>query len=398
MEKLTDQKRFRPWMGLIFFAVYIAIFIFLGPIFSEHFGLVGTAMYEFLFLAVSVLMCIICRVKIKEVFPIKKPRFREIAGCVVLSMGVAATAAISNVLIALFFPEMLNDISERNLSITTMANPIVTILVISVVPAICEEAMYRGVIQSTMRPIKNDFVIALIVGFLFAANHMSIASFLGVFVMGKKNNILLTSLMHFFNNFRSVVLLLIVTNLFPNTLGTTDYASTSKLQLIGSLLVAGFSAPILITLGWFLLCQNKEKSYKKQFIITGITSGAMYFTGIVIVIASVLPTVFKTLNPVFIQSDTFEEDGKQTYELNISEDGTYNLQTNTVSVNHKDYHVKISIYNEDNENIYSKKLADDNFAKLNDDLDLEEGEYTVVFTTDLEDGDIVSVSSSIYQR
>lgn len=302
MERLTDQQRLKPWKGIIFFIAILAIFYFLGPILGGRFGLIGTAMYEFIFLACSVLMCVICRVKIKEVFPIRKPTFKDVAGCVVLTFGTAAAASIGSAITALVFPQLINALAERNTSIVSNSNPLLTIIIVSIVPAICEEAIHRGVIQSSMRGIRNDLVIALIVGFLFSVNHLSISSFLGIFIMGtiisyvmaKKNNILLTAIIHFLNNFRSVIMLLITTHLNSDAVDTVtrlDFTTMPRIVLFGVLLLSGFSAPILVTLGLFLVCRNREKSYKKVFIITGITSGAMYLTGLIIVAVYIMTTM-----------------------------------------------------------------------------------------------------------
>lgn len=90
----------------------------------------------------------------------------------------------------------------------------VNILLLAIVPAICEELIFRGII---FQGLKEKFSITssvLLSALLFAFMHQNILQFIYPFILGcilaivmqKTNNLLYTIIIHFFNNLSSVVL------------------------------------------------------------------------------------------------------------------------------------------------------------------------------------------------
>src|SRR5690606_35829883 len=119
--------------------------------------------------------------------------------------------------------------------------------VFAVMPAICEEALHRGFIQSTMRSIRFDWVIVLIMGFIFGVFHLDPVRFLGTAILGavlsyvmvKTRNIFYPSFLHMINN--AIPVILMYTLLQPATQDNAVYADQvlttsgiSTSQMIGS--------------------------------------------------------------------------------------------------------------------------------------------------------------------
>ena len=73
MQKLTNQERLKPWMGIVLFAVVMALFLTAGSYMQTNWGMTGLILTELMFLATAVGFCLIRKVKIKEVFPVKDP-------------------------------------------------------------------------------------------------------------------------------------------------------------------------------------------------------------------------------------------------------------------------------------------------------------------------------------
>ena len=79
------------------------------------------------------------------------------------------------------------------------------LLVVALTPAICEEALHRGLLQYSLRGIKKKWVMLLLMGVYFGAFHMSIVRFLPMMMMGivlsyvrmKTDNMFYSSLFHF---------------------------------------------------------------------------------------------------------------------------------------------------------------------------------------------------------
>ena len=54
MEKLSDQSRLRPWMGILLLAVEIVLFIFLFTPLQVNFGIPGLVITELAFIVLAV--------------------------------------------------------------------------------------------------------------------------------------------------------------------------------------------------------------------------------------------------------------------------------------------------------------------------------------------------------
>ena len=285
MEKISDQGRLRPWMGFVLFTVVMLFFIFICAPLQTNLGIAGLVITEVAFLAIAVGYCLIRKVKIKEVFPIKKVKIREIIGCIFLILGAFPLSIISVAVTALIFPASAAEVGELTSFIYGDLNYPMAVLIVALLPAICEEAMHRGAILSNFRSIKYDWIIVLIMGLLFGINHVSILRFGSTMILGmvlsyvvvKKNNIILSMIMHFTNNLISVSAAYLSDSASVDT-SNVDYGS-----VLGIYLLIGFLSPIIITVGLLLL---KPESHKKiRFLYAGIAAVVMLAAGIGLTVA-----------------------------------------------------------------------------------------------------------------
>ena len=337
MEKLSDQGRLRPWMGFVLFGVLMAFFIVICAPLQERLGITGLLITEFSFLAIAVVYCLIRKVKIREVFPVKKVKAREVFGSLLLVLGAFPVSLVLVALSGTIFPWSTKEVGELSSFIYGSLNYPLAVLVIALLPAICEEAIHRGAILSSFRSLKHDWLIVLIMGLFFGINHMSFLRFLPTMFLGmvlsyvvvKRNNIVLSMLIHFTNNFISVT----ISYLFGDTSSVSasfiDYSS-----LIGGYLVFAFASPILITLGMMLV--NPEGHKKIRFLYAGILSAVMFVSGIALnVITSQKNTLLNTNFSYEVTADdkdfsigfTAEEDCKATVVVVlVNAEGDYNVR------------------------------------------------------------------------
>ena len=87
MQKLTNQERLKPWMGFVLFFVGLMFLYFIGSYMQTNWGMIGLILTELGFLAISLLYCVINKVSIKEVFPIKKITGRDFVGTIFMLIG-----------------------------------------------------------------------------------------------------------------------------------------------------------------------------------------------------------------------------------------------------------------------------------------------------------------------
>ena len=280
MQKISDQGRLRPWMGFVLFGVLMAFFILICAPLQEKLEIPGLVITEISFVVLAVLYCLVRKVKIREVFPVKKVKARDVMGCIILVLGTFPLAIMSVAVTAMILPWSVQEIYDFSAFIYGNLNYPMAILIAAILPAICEEAIHRGAILSNFRSIKHDWIIVLIMGLFFGINHLSVLRFLATTIIGiilsyvvvKKNNILLSMIMHFTNNLISLSMGYLTGQGSISMSQNVDFSMT-----LGVYLIIGFASPVLITLGLMLL--NPQGHRKIRFLYAGIISVIMLASG-----------------------------------------------------------------------------------------------------------------------
>ena len=271
------------------------------------------------------------------------------------------------------FPKSIKEVSGLSDFIYGNTNIVIIFLVVTVMPAICEEAIQRGAILSHLRSLEKDWAIILIMGAFFGLFHLSVLRFLSTAALGalltylmvKKNNFLLPMIMHFSNNLIAMAFGSIG-NVTDNTSDVLE--SVSGLQILGIYCLFGFLAPVLLVLAFKLL--NKEEHKTKYWIIAIIVSAVLFVVGI----ASLIYTSFASTSLVLSTSGTYEFTAEKTSEdaqITVEEDGTYVI---SCVGNVKGGTIGFKITDQDGKEVYNKKSEKTLFVSAN--LKLEKGEYT----------------------
>lgn len=100
----------------------------------------------------------------------------------------------------------------------TAENPLeftLVVFTVAVVPAICEEALFRGLVQRDLESLTSGVRSAVIAGVVFALYHLNPFSLVPLIVLGvafglivyRSGNLILAMLAHFLNNFLASVAL-----------------------------------------------------------------------------------------------------------------------------------------------------------------------------------------------
>lgn len=213
MEK-KEKRVLKPYHGIIFFVIAIVALLVPGAYMQYYLGTPGLVYSELLFLVLAVLYVIILRGDLKKVFPVRKLKLVPIFGTVLLWIGTFLIVMVLTLLLSAFFPKQMLDTSQGLNDAFSSMSVGVQLLVVALLPAICEEAMHRGVIMNSFRSIRNKWIVIVGVGILFGINHMDIWRFVPTAVLGisltyvayETDNLLYSILYHFINNgFASVV-------------------------------------------------------------------------------------------------------------------------------------------------------------------------------------------------
>ncbi len=206
-----DYRRLKPYHGLLLFAVVIAALVFIATPLQYNFGIIGVALTELMLLALTAAAFFITRPHFGQTFPLRLPPVREFFGGAFIYAGTYLLMIPPLLLTQYFFPQ-INDTADSLAKLGTSVPPALTILIIAVMPAICEETLHRGYILSSLKPIKNTALIVLINGLIFGIFHLDPFRFLPTMMLGcafayialKTESMVLTMLFHFINNLLDV--------------------------------------------------------------------------------------------------------------------------------------------------------------------------------------------------
>ena len=80
MEKLSNQERLRPWMGIVFFLVVMLVFVTVCNLMQVYWGIPGLIATEVLLAGMAVAFAKLRKVKLSEVFPVKKITIKDFFG------------------------------------------------------------------------------------------------------------------------------------------------------------------------------------------------------------------------------------------------------------------------------------------------------------------------------
>ena len=289
MQQLSCQQKLKPWMGFALFAVLMALFYFVcGPM-QDKWGMTGLIATEAVFLVLAIAYGLILRIPLKEMFPVKKFSAWDFFGSLFLTSGGVMFGLISIAVVGIIYPGSLagGDVQALSGYIGGGAGYIFTMFALAVAPAICEEAIHRGAIISNFRSVKKDWVIVLIMGLFFGIFHLSTLRFINTAIMGaclsyivvKKNNMLLSSLMHFIINLCTSTLSYVSGRMMSASGNGGASAAASAMTgesmkpVLASYLMIGVMAPFLIVLGLMLLDPSAHR--KIRFLFAGILSVIM---------------------------------------------------------------------------------------------------------------------------
>ncbi len=169
------------------------------------------------------------------------------------------------------FDELNDKVEQTYLNLITpitLYDRVIIITVIAIVPAICEEVLFRGFIQRSfefkLKPVWAAFVTAV----FFGAFHVNPYAFIPLVALGfyfgfavyKSNSILVSIILHFFNNFISILLFFMIGNedLINSDVGSdVDLSSALSLFLF---LLALFIGIVLYIRRYYSLNKNLSKN------------------------------------------------------------------------------------------------------------------------------------------
>ena len=175
-----------------------------------------------------------------KIIRIRKPAWQEVGlftiGIVILSPLLQSYLYIQNHFLELWaqnsqfihsiksFFDMLNEMMEKTygnlLSSSNIFEFILVVVVVSVVPAISEESMFRGFVQRSFELKLKPYMAIFLTALFFSAYHFNPYGFIPLFILGAffgfaaymSRSLVVPLILHFLNNFSAILLYQIIGN------------------------------------------------------------------------------------------------------------------------------------------------------------------------------------------
>ena len=301
-----ERKKLKPWHGIVSFVVMMVLFVLVAPPIQAKLGLFGVAITELILLVMAIAAALIFKQNLKEVFPIKLPKLREVLGVLIFWVGAIVAVYMGTAVQTLFFAEEMAEVTGGLNDVMSSEGMLFGILIVSFMPAICEEAVHRGFILHTFKDIKKPWVIVLTMGIIFGVFHLDFLRFLPTAVLGacltwvmlKTDNMLMPALFHGTNNLLPVLASLGLQKAATSAAALTPEGEAAMLveklleggwpmyvTSIGTYLLFGLVAFPLMLAGTALMKKKGEKIKGKHVATVFIISGACFMVGIIMLVA-----------------------------------------------------------------------------------------------------------------
>lgn len=285
MIALSNQEKWRPWGAFALEAMVLVLAIWLFAPLQASLGWTGLILTELAFLALAVGTALLHKTPLEEVFPLKRPTLRELGGVLLLNLSGLMLSIFATHISLILLPQSMPEITELYDFLYTGQSLPVMVLVVAIMPAICEETLQRGAILSHLRSLKKEWLIILIMGILFGLFHLSALRFLSTAILGallsylmiKKNNLVLPMLMHLVNNLVSVIAGTMASENAGQALDTMQ--TITPLQRIGGGCIVCCLVPVLLVAAANLIDPTGHR--RKSWLVAGLCSVALFAAGIV---------------------------------------------------------------------------------------------------------------------
>ena len=317
----NEKKQLRLWQGLLVIILAgLEVFVF-SDFLPQWLGMGRSLIGELILLGTAVGAVAVFGGKFRSVFPIHKPKLTEVMGTILIYLGASQAISVVTMIEMYIAPEMVTETSIGLSSMFTSSSMIVAIIVVGIAPAICEEAVFRGVFfNSIWNQTHGKWIPIIVTAAVFGRFLGGIIRFFPTFLLGivlgylvyETNNMFYNVMFHAINNIIPVLVLYgmqFLMQLMARALGMNgsgmwnfvmDTATSQVSQLspafMGIYMIDGGVGLAILYLGNHVLHLGREgypkelfpkEKRKQQFIWLALTL-ALAVTGGMMIIAGTI--------------------------------------------------------------------------------------------------------------
>jgi sodium transport system permease protein len=218
------------------------------------------------FVVIPLIAAIFFRLDVRDSFRLKRPGLRQTAGGLVLSSGLFLLVLLASVFLAVFFPDL--PVSGKAPGTNALDKNIFRVVIsIVVMPALCEEFLFRGFILSGLTRTLTKWKSIILCALLFAFIHPEPLQLPFAFVVGlglswvalETNTLWIPVLMHAFHNASLLLVVRVMASSGFALSSLADFTKPSQLFFIGICSFGGLLvSAILVRLGIGIVARSSR--------------------------------------------------------------------------------------------------------------------------------------------
>lgn len=250
-----------PGIGDAFFLLAVSVLgmFYISSIAQMKLGFWGIPSQQILFAGLVTAMAWYMKLDWKNLFSLQRPKPSAIPGAVLLWVGCYLSMLLLSIPLSSWLHESAGELESLNAYFD--GQPAwALILVIAILPALCEELFFRGFLFGTLRAHWKPWAAILFTAFLFACYHMSLIKLFTIMILGtaltyavyETGSLFVSILMHLCNN-----LLAVISYIRPQWISQVLPFLNAEKSSTTELLVLSAASVLCIVCGVLLLHRKK---------------------------------------------------------------------------------------------------------------------------------------------
>ncbi|MCE9625730.1 MAG: CPBP family intramembrane metalloprotease [Deltaproteobacteria bacterium] len=209
------EKGTRATQAFALYCFLVATYLSVGGLLQYRFGLLGISINEIFLLAMpGIVYAQLTGLSLKKTFPIRQPTFKEFLLVLVMTAVVIVPIALLVEYQNQFWPlpPTVQTFYDQLMKHEGILDAVLKFIVLALIPAVCEELFFRGLLQGMMVSSFGVTRGLLLTALFFAVAHVNPWYFIYYFFLGTylgllrnwRNNLALCILAHLANNLYSL--------------------------------------------------------------------------------------------------------------------------------------------------------------------------------------------------
>ncbi len=175
--------------------------------------LLSVALPQIFFVAICIGCAVYLKYDIKQTFSFNKISVVQILGAIVTGIGMIMLNLVMSSIVSMIVKDSTENLNTSMELLTEGRSLPVLLLIIALIPAVCEEILFRGYFYASVRNRVKPIYAITIVSLVFGIYHMNLAQSIVTAIIGmilavavyKGKSIFASMIIHFMNNGISVI-------------------------------------------------------------------------------------------------------------------------------------------------------------------------------------------------